>query len=158
MSTITEKLRELGYQAATESAYDRATLQKLPQLIGFPLPEDYLQFLTDFPSAGVLWAVCVGLEPTAVAPDAVYVVDALFASACTWDMDLITQWNEQAASPRYLLGIGSNLFCDYFYLDLRKESFGKIYYRTYGEPLEKRLPLVANDFTSFINSLRRPHG
>jgi hypothetical protein len=175
MSAVSDKLRELSYEplsgAAGISSFDDEMLQKLPELIGSPLPDDYLQFFTEFRSTGSLFADVDGLERAPWARDAIYPICVLFASSPTPGQDLLglrkffekEEWLIQdvrsgkltpEALPRHLLCIGEDIFGDHICLDLRKESFGKIYFWCHKEPLGTGLSLVANDFTSFINSMR----
>jgi len=157
MPALADKLKGLGYEAFLGGGnYDANTLNRLPELIGSPLPEDYLQFLAQFPNTGIFEAniVCAGVECAPCAADGLYPITHLYASSTRPSSDLLGLRKMQEEGTRYLLFIGVDVFGNYFCLDLRRESFGKIYFWFHEERLDKGLYLLADDFTSFINSLR----
>jgi hypothetical protein len=158
MWSVAEKLEQLSYEpmpSAARSAYDHDTLARLPELVGFALPEDYVQFLREFPRTGMLNAYCAGLERAPWAPDALYPVDELYASSSRPLVDLLGRRQEQPSrgTPLYLLEIGGGLPRASICLDLRDGSFGNIYYWCRDVSVGKGLFLLARDFTAFIRHL-----
>lgn len=157
-SSVARKLAQLGYEtmpSAARTLYDSKTLAGLPALIGSALPQDYLQFLQEFPRTGMLNAYCTGLERAPWAPDALYPVDELYASSSRPLADLLGRRKAQTArgAPLYLLEIGGGLPHASICLDLRAGSYGQIYYWCRDVSLGRGLFLLAQDFTSFVRRL-----
>jgi hypothetical protein len=98
------------------------------------------------------------LEAAPLALEQAFPLDKLFASSSGSGEDVLAVRREDQADleiPPYLLLIGGDLFGDYYCMDLRAESFGKIYFWDHQELTEHSLSLVGNDFRSFIGNLRR---
>ena len=162
MSAISEKLKEIGYKPfVSTDQYESTSLAKLSEIIGHQVPEDYLQFLAEFPNTGVISTdiVCSGIASSPWAPSGSYAISILYASCSNTSYDLINRrrnpYDAWDFGEEFLVigdDVGGNLFC----LDLKKESFGKIYFWDHEHmETETGFYLVANDFTSFISSLRR---
>jgi hypothetical protein len=158
MSVIREKLNEVAYRRFLRTDdFDSKALANLPAQIGYPLPDDYLQFLIAFPNTGIFDAdiVCTGIEFAPCASDGIYPITLLYASCSKSSNDLLAFRKNQWELPSHFLVIGDDIGGNYFCLDLRPESLGKVYFLFHEEKIETGLYLLANDFTSFISSLRR---
>lgn len=158
MSVISTKLKEVGYKpfvAADNFAPD--TLAKLPDIIGYPVPDDYLQFLIEFPNTGIFDAdiFCSGIESAPCAPDSLYPIALLYASCSDKRYGLLEFRKDPWELPFHFLVIGDDIGGNYFCLDLRAESLGKVYFLFHEEEIETGMYLLADDFTSFIGGLRR---
>jgi hypothetical protein len=158
MSQVSDRLHAIGCDVLgpeQASRYDRETLSRLPELLGARLPEDYLQFLVEFPSTLSMGAIFRGVEAPAAAHDEL-LVHVLYASSANPQLDLLGLRNmtlRKNFTPRHLLLIGDNLLDDCFALDLRQESLGTVYYVEHEMWEAEGLLRVAKDFTSFILGL-----
>ena len=163
MSVIRDQLRALGFEPTPGGALAEANTDlasQLSELIQVELPDDYKTFLAEFPHTGTLdvGVVCVGLVTAHFAPDGAYTSELLFASSTKPHEDILAVRRIQmrdAEIPLCVLLIGEDLFGDFYCMDLRPESFGKIYFWNHEQRIEDGLYLVANDFKSFIGNLRR---
>jgi len=158
MSLISDKLNDIGYRPLVGTdQQDSSILENLPEIICYPLPADYLQFLSEFPITGNFDAdiVCLGVESAPSAPDNIYPITLLYAGCSNSRNDLLKLRNMQCEIPLYLLIIGNDDGGNYFCLDLRAVSHGRVYFLFHEEEVETGLYLLANDFTSFIGTLRR---
>lgn len=161
MKTISEKLKEIGYKSfIAADHYPSETLKNLSELIGRRVPDDYLRFLVEFPNTGTIGdeIVCEGITASPWAPNGFYSIALLYASCSNSLYDLVINHRNPADAWDFggnflVIGddVGGNLFC----LDLKEESFGKIYFWDHEHlAAESGLYLVANDFTSFVNGFR----
>jgi hypothetical protein len=162
MSIVGDKLRALGYEPASgaeDIEYDADMVRQLSDLIGVELPKDYKAFLAEFPGTGFLGIeiVSAGLVKAPSVPDGLYPMGVLYASSTQENEDLLglRRLQKQSEIPLYVLLIGNDLASDFYCMDLRPESFGKIYFWDHEQLPEDALRLLATDFTSFIGSLRK---
>lgn len=158
MFSMAEKLIKAGYRPLINTDdFDSITLKTLPETIGYSVPDDYLQFVIDFPNTGIFDddVLCSGIDPAPCAPDRLYPITLLYASCSTDYCDLLKLRDIQCEIPQHFLIIGNDDSGNYFCLDLREESLGNVYFLFHEEEIETGLYLLANDFTSFIGSLRR---
>lgn len=163
MTTVSQKLAALMYQPyiATDR-HDPAVFANLSQVAGYPIPQAYMDFLHEFPNTGVFAvegdACILGKEKLSGRHDGVYAIDMLFAACTNKRYDLIKIAGRpvyDGDTPRYVLHIGQDLGGNVFCLDLRPESFGKVYFWDHEHSShETGLHLVADDFESFVNGLR----
>ncbi|WP_112076644.1 SMI1/KNR4 family protein [Herbaspirillum rubrisubalbicans] len=158
MSAISIKLKDIAYRPFKEvNDSDSKTLTKLSEVVGYPVPSDYLEFLKEFPNTGIFDAdiVCSGIECAPCAADGLYPISLLYASCSDARYDLLNFRKVSWELPAHFLVIGDDIGGNYFCLDLRMESLGKVYFLFHEEGVEAGLYFLANDFSSFINSLRR---
>jgi hypothetical protein len=163
VSAIGDKLRALGYEPTPSGALADANTDlasQLSQLVQVEVPDDYRAFLAEFPRTGTLdvGVACVGLVTAYFAPDGKYTTELLFASSTRSREDILAVRRAQiqkAEIPLYVLLIGEDLFGDFYCMDLRPESFGKIYFWNHEQRIEEGLYLVGNNFNSLIENLRR---
>lgn len=164
MADINNKLMELGYKQLYEKEKnDPDKLANLTQKIGYKVPEDYQQFLMDYPNTGTFsyMVEAQAIEPVACVGDDKYLpISLLFASCKTRPSYNLLNAQESDILPPGLIFIGQE-FGNYFCLSLNDENFGKVYYLDNEEYLYDKesgkiegLYLVSNDFSSFICSLR----
>lgn len=155
MGKISEKLKSLGYRMfLPDEQHDNVLPRDLETKIGYALPVDYMQFLRDFPNTGIFddMIICRGIQAAPCADDYVYPITFLFAVCARVTNDLLGLRGLQDEIPLHLLVIGVDDGGNYFCLDLRRESFGRIYFLFHEEGTDG-LYLLANDFSSFIDSL-----
>jgi len=108
MSLISDKLNDIGYRPLVGTdQQDSSVLENLPETICYPLPDDYLQFLSEFPITGIFDAdiVCLGAESAPCAPDNIYPITLLYASCSNSRNDLLKLRNMQCEIPLHLLGL-----------------------------------------------------
>lgn len=158
-----EKLRELGYQPfVSDDKYDSRALLNLSTVVGYSIPNIYLDFLDEFPNTGVFDAeggvIVEGIERLSGNHDGWYSIAMLFAGCTDKRYDLIEIASRpvyDGDAPRCLLLIGDDLFGNAYCLDLRPESFGKVYFWDHEHVREETgLYLVAHDFESFVKQLQ----
>ncbi|MFC0677968.1 SMI1/KNR4 family protein [Lysobacter korlensis] len=162
MMTLSQKLAALMYRPYIDTdRHDPAVFANLPQIVGYPIPEEYMDFLRDFPSTGMFDVegdvIVKGVEQLPGNHDGRYAVSMLFAACSDERYDLMEIARRPlygGDTPRYVLQIGDNEFGNAFCLDLRRESFGKVYYWDHESGADETgLYLVADDFTSFVRGL-----
>lgn len=158
-----ENLHSLAYRPYMDTdSHDPVVFAALPKVAGYPIPQDYLAFLHEFPNTGIFAAEgnvsVVGKEKLSGRHDGSYSIDMLYAACTDKRYDLIEITSRpvyDGDTPRYVLQIGDNVGGNVFCLDLRPESFGKVYFWDHEHSEgETGLHLVADDFTSFVNGLR----
>lgn len=163
MTTISQKLAALMYQPyiATDR-HASAVFASLSQVAGYPIPQQYMDFLHEFPNTGMFDAeggvVVEGKERLSGKHDGWYSIAMLYAGCTDKRYDLIKFAGRpvyDGDTPRYVLLIGGDLFGNTFCLDLRPESFGKVYFWDHEHNADETgLHLVADDFESFVNGLQ----
>jgi hypothetical protein len=163
MTTLSQKLATLLYQPyiATDR-HDPAVFANLSKVAGYPIPQEYMDFLREFPNTGMFEVegnvVVKGVERLSGNHDGWYAISMLFAGCTDKRYDLIEIAGRPAYdgdTPRHVLLIGDNEFGNTFCLDLRPESFGKVYYWDHEHGADETgLHLVAEDFVSFVNGLQ----
>ena len=163
MASLLEKLHDLTYRpyVATDS-HDPAVFANLSTVAGYPIPQEYMDFLREFPNTGV-FAVegdvfIQGKEKLSGRHNGCYAIDMLFAACTDKQYDLIEitgRPDYDGDTPRYALQIGQDLGGNAFCLDLRPDSFGKVYFWDHERSADETgLYLVAHDFVSFVNGLQ----
>jgi len=124
----------------------------------FTVPEEYIEFLKDFPRTGVFDknVFFAGIEPSPWASDGVEQLEVLYGSCGQASNDISSvrkQYLDQI--PENLLAIGQvagdNMVC----IDLSGSSFGKIYVwdHEHRGGADHGLYLAANSFAAFVHSL-----
>lgn len=162
MTDILSKLESLGYEPLRNPAPKRNLARLLPDVISFPVPDDYLQFLADRPATGVFDRdIMIQGEASPWARDGLYPVEMLFAADAPRPYDLIGIREGLINSgqlPEYLLAFGEAFAGNRFCLDLRPASFGKIYIWLAHHFRDDRgnLYRIADSFSSFIDKLFVP--
>lgn len=164
MSFDAEKLEKLDYRPfVSTDDYDEVKLITQIRDLNLSLPDDYLQFLSRFPCTGFFFSenpvVCLGENPSAVAPGGRYLVSSLFAKCSNPQFDLIEFYLDDSymddLMPKHFLIIGDSDGGNYFCMDLRDESAGTIYFYDHEHSdNEDGLTIVARSFSSFIERLR----
>jgi hypothetical protein len=164
MASQFENLRTLEYRPFVETDnFDASSFAELAGVVGYPIPEDYLSFLREFPRSGMFMieggdAVIHGIEKLPGSHDGFYAVGMLYARCSNENYDLLAVARRPIYDgdvPRYTLLIGDDPFGNAFCLDLRPESFGKVYFwdHEHGSDVSG-LYLLAHDFVSFVNGLQ----
>jgi hypothetical protein len=163
MASQFENLRTLQYHPFVETdSFDASAFAELAQVAGYPIPEDYLSFLKEFPNTGMFniegTVGIYGLEKLPGNHDGGYALDMLYAGCSDKRYDLIEvakNANHEEGTPSHDLPVGDNSFGNVFCLDLRPETFGKVYFWDHEHgPDVSGLYLVAHDFVSFVNGLQ----
>ena len=94
MASPFERLHALAYRpyVATDR-HDPAVFSNLAKVTGYPIPQEYLAFLREFPSTGMFGAEgnvsIVGKEKLSGRHDGVYSIDMLLAGCTDSRYDLI---------------------------------------------------------------------
>ena len=163
MASPFEKLHELSYLSFIPyDNHEPWLFASLSSVAGYPIPQEYMDFLHEFPNTGV-FAVegdvsIMGKEKLSAKHDGFYAIDMLFAACSDRRYDLIEIASRPAYdgdTPRYVLRIGQDLGGNAFCLDLRPETFGSVYFWDHEHGAdESGLHLLANDFVSFVHGLR----
>jgi hypothetical protein len=157
------KFENLGYRKFVKNYESSGDIsKKLAEIAEYSIPQDYLQFLNDFPCTGTfdIDVYCLGLESSPWAPDALYPTLLFFASCSQKSEDLIFMrenpleaWDFDSSMLVIADSSGGNYFC----MSLKKETFGKVYFWDHDHSeTETGLYLLANNFTSFIEQLHTP--
>jgi hypothetical protein len=164
MASKFENLRALQYQPFVKTDnFDATAFIELTQIVGYPIPEDYLCFLREFPNSGMFMiedgdAVIYGIEKLSGNHNGGYAVGMLYARCSNESYDLLAYARRPEYDgdvPRYALLIGDDAFGNAFCLDLRPDTFGKVYFWDHEHSADETgLHLVAHDFVSFVNGLR----
>lgn len=161
MSVFSEKMTELGYHRLSDSdvaSYDVGGV--LCDLVGTSLPTEYLEFLREYPVTGAFGVCvdCLGITPSAVAPDSFYDVGTLFGYCSIESQNVVElRRNPMGAwdfGPEFL-AIGGNPFGNVFCLKLAGNDIGAVYYweHDHGEG-EECMFMVAPNFANFIERLQ----
>jgi SMI1/KNR4 family protein SUKH-1 len=155
---IADKLQELKYVQFVETdRYDSKQSANFADDLGHPVPDDYLEFLTSYPGTGCfdVSVVGYGLEHAPCASEGWYPLTLFYAACSDKRYDLLNfRQNHLDDFPPHLLVIGDDVGGNFFCLDLRKETLGRVYFRFHDEEIENGLYLLADSFTAFILSLR----
>ncbi|WP_420998319.1 SMI1/KNR4 family protein [Cupriavidus sp. 30B13] len=163
MAVPFEKLRDLAYRPyASADQHDPAVFAGLSAVVGYPVPQEYMDFLREFPDTGVFAVegdvIIHSKEKLSGKHDGIYAIDMLFAASMDKRYDLMEIASRpvyDGDTPRYVLQIGQDLGGNAFCLDLRPETFGKVYFWDHEHSArETGLHLVADDFFSFLNGLQ----
>lgn len=159
------KLEELGYEPLFENENnDPNIFLNLSQNIGYSIPEDYQQFLMDYPSTGT-FSVLVEtpvIDRIPAAGDYEYLpISILFAGCVSKPNYHLLHEREFDVIPPHFILIGEDIGGNGFIISLNDSTFGRIYYFDHEEYFYdketgslERIYLVANDFTTFICNLR----
>lgn len=157
MSLTSKKLTGLGYgNLIASDNFQKNQIHTSLENMGVILPEDYCQFLLSFPNTGIFDSdiLCSGISSAPCAPDSLYPITLLYSSCSNKEKDLFEIRRSQNEIPLNFLIIGNDDAGNYFCLDLRKDTLGNIYFCFSEEEIDKGFYIIANDFTSFILSLR----
>ncbi|PYP92337.1 MAG: hypothetical protein DMG65_04475 [Candidatus Angelobacter sp. Gp1-AA117] len=157
-SSIATRLRELKYEPLSDpsksSPLDR---EKIAEVVPYPLPSDYLQFLEEFPVTGAFPCMVdvYGIQPGPGAPDAIYPEPGLFAapSGASEGLLEINKKLVNGDAPEItpdMLAIGDDAFGNLYLLKMG-EPGGQIYFWDHEQG---GLSLVANSFTDFISRMQ----
>lgn len=164
MTTLFSKLHDLAYlpYVATDS-HNPAALANLSTVAGYPIPQAYMDFLREFPDTGMFDAeggvIVEGKERLSGNHNGWHSIAMLYAACSDKRYDLIEIASRPAYdgdAPRYVLLIGDDVFGNAFCLDLRPDTFGKVYFWDHDNSNNEKqgLYLVADDFVSFVNGLQ----
>lgn len=158
-STFAEKMAELDYAPLRESAVPFDVAKTLSDLVNYPIPVDYLAFLSEFPVTALFGTlvVCRGIEPAPAAPDGLYPVDGFFAYDSVDDQNVIELRRQPRDAwdfgPEYLAiadDSGGNFLC----LMLVGDNIGSVYYWEHDRGDDERsLFLLARSFSDLIDRL-----
>lgn len=162
MSNFSDSLQRLRYCPYIRSDNPSNYFDNLDAALNSRVPQDYLDFLREFPWTGVFEidgnVFVASDDKLSGRHDGHYSIDMLFAACSDKRYDLVEIAKRPVYDgdvPPYILLIGENVGGNAFGLDLRAEGFGQIYYWDHAhETDDDGLHLVAKDFSSFISSLR----
>jgi hypothetical protein len=163
MASKFENLRTLQYQPFVKTDnFDATAFTELVQVVGYPIPEHYFDFLKEFPSTGVFevdgGVVIKGIELLSGNHDGWYSISMLYAKCSDEYYDLVNiarRPDYDGDTARYALRIGEDLLGNGYCLDLRPDTFGKVYFWDHEHSADETgLHLVAHDFVSFVNGLK----
>lgn len=164
MTTLFSKLHELAYRPyiATDS-HKPAAFADLSAVAGYTIPQVYMDFLREFPNTGV-FAVegdvfIQGKEKLSGRHNGCYAIDMLYAACSDKQYDLVTITGRpvyDGDTPKYAMLIGQDLGGNAFCLDLRPDTFGKVYFWDHDSSNSEKqgLYLLADDFASFVSCLQ----
>lgn len=155
-----ENLHVVAYRpyVATDH-HDPAVFVSLATVNGYPLPQEYMDFLSEFPDTGMFDAeggvVVEGKERLSGNHNGWYSIAMLYA-ACSdkrYDLGAIASRPVYDGDvPRYVLLVGDDVLGNMFCLDLRPETFGRVYFWDHAHSADETgLHLVADDFVSFVD-------
>jgi SMI1-KNR4 cell-wall len=153
-----KKLHDLTYQPYIASdSHDTAVFASLSKVAGYPIPKLYVDFLSEFPNTGVFevegGVVIKGIEKLSGNHDGWHSITMLYAACSDKQYDTGRPLYD-GDTPRYALLIGEDVFGNAFCLDLRPDTFGKVYFWDHEHSADETgLYLVAHDFVSFVNGL-----
>lgn len=163
MASSFKHLQSLMYRPYVVSDnHDPVILVDLSTVVGYPVPEEYVEFLREFPNTGV-FAVegdvfIQGKEKLSGRHNGCYAIDMLYGACSDKQYDLIeiaSRPDYDGDTPRYVLQIGQDLGGNAFCLDLRPDAFGRVYFWDHEHNADETgLYLVANDFVSFLSGLQ----
>jgi len=161
MTEVASKLKSLGYRPQNEGAAISVDRLELEQQVGYSLPDDYWEFLATFPLTGGFDQEIAfsGIEKSPWASEGLEFLDTLYGQ-CPDPMNELLPLRRLYAQvhqmPLHLLVIGmvmgSNLVC----LDLRKESYGRVFVWDHEHDTEDPragLYLAAASFVEFVAQL-----
>ncbi|WP_457325296.1 SMI1/KNR4 family protein [Roseateles sp. P5_E11] len=157
-----ENLDKLIYRPLVETdRHEFAALAGLSQVVGYPVPGEFVEFLKRYPDTGIFEVdgVVYIASPDRLSGhhDGRYAVDTLYAACSDKRYDLLSIRQEGAGFdliPNYCLRIGEDSFGNAFCIDLREEPFGKVYFWDHEHAAgESGLHLVASSFASFVEHL-----
>lgn len=157
-----EKLDKLIYRPLVETDHHEQTaLAKVEQVLGYRVPVEFAEFLKRYPDTGIFEVEGVvfiaSSDRLSGHHDGRYAVEMLYAACSDSRYDLLSIRQSGLGFdliPACYLRIGEDSFGNAFCLDLREESFGKVYFWDHEHAADKSgLHLVAADFASFVDRL-----
>jgi SMI1 / KNR4 family (SUKH-1) len=163
MNSPFKKLHDLAYHSYVDTDnYDPVVFASLSKLAGCPIPQEYMDFLCEFPDTGVFdvegGVVIKGIEKLSGNHDGWHSIAMLYAGCSDKQYDLMEITGRplyDGDTPRYALLIGDDVFGNAFCLDLHPDTFGKVYFWDHEHSADEAgLYLVAHDFVSFVNGLQ----
>jgi SMI1 / KNR4 family (SUKH-1) len=165
MRPISEILTRQLYIRLSEdqlsAVVDKQYVEKVEAVIGCKLPEDYAEFLRDYPYTGLLNVreeegfrdtVIHGIDSWDGARNSLYPSGAIFAQSTIETSDLL-YWSK-AIRPEHktwLIIADTDIGATYN-MSISRENFGKIYYSP-SDIVSGEEPLIALSFTDFINRI-----
>jgi hypothetical protein len=156
VNTIKQKLDDLGYLTDDNSDMPPSTelVTRLERMRGAVLPLDYQIFLELYPSSGHFSSRDVAareVAPPFKTETGQVTVDEFFAYDPERGLEEKNRNDDQFTN---MIWIGADVFGNRIYLDLKPESYGRVYWCDFESPNElNNLILVGNSFTHFIETL-----
>jgi hypothetical protein len=151
------KFKECGYAKFVENdAHNSDDIAHIKASLGQPIPTEYVQFLNNFPDTGIFeqQVECLGLSAAPCAPDRIYPITLLYAACSDKRYDILQVRANQYEIPLSYLLFGEDAGGNLFFISLDEKSFGKVYFLYAEESIDLGSYLLADNFSSFIRSLR----